>query len=64
MTDKQSMGRPPKGKVPRTARINMRAEPAEKALYERAAKRAGLPVTEWMAERLNRAAKRELGESN
>jgi hypothetical protein len=39
----------------------MRAEPSEKAMYERAAKRAGLALTEWMSERLNRAAKRELG---
>ena len=39
----------------------MRAEPSEKERYEQAAERAGLALTEWMAERLNRAAKRELG---
>jgi uncharacterized protein (DUF1778 family) len=56
------MGRPPKGDVPRTARINLRAEPAEKERYERAAERAGLSLTDWMKERLERAARRELGD--
>jgi uncharacterized protein (DUF1778 family) len=55
------MGRPPKGDVPRTARINMRAEPDEKERYERAAKLAGLSLTDWIKARLERAAKRELG---
>ena len=64
MRIKNKGGRPPKGQVTRTARINMRAEPSEKERYELAAERAGLALTEWMAERLNRAAKRELGGSN
>jgi hypothetical protein len=60
MDAKRPIGRPPKGDDLRTARISMRAEPAEKARYELAAKRAGLSLTEWAKERLDRAATREL----
>ena len=62
MRIKNKGGRPPKGQVTRTARINMRAEPSEKERYERAARKAGLSLTDWMKERLGRAAKRELGD--
>ncbi|MGC1275997.1 MAG: hypothetical protein WBC44_20010 [Planctomycetaceae bacterium] len=55
-------GRPPKGESPQTARIHLRAEPGEKARYERAAEKAGLALAEWIKERLNRAARREIGE--
>ena len=57
-------GRPPKGDESRSARINMRAEPTEKELYERAAAQAGLSLTDWMKGRLVRAARRELGDIN
>jgi hypothetical protein len=60
MDAKRPIGRPPKGDDLRTARISMRAEPAEKERYERAANKAGLSLTEWAKERLDRAASREL----
>lgn len=61
METKRTRGRPPKGEEPRSERINMRTEPAEKERYEKAAERAGLSLTDWMKDRLERAAKRELG---
>jgi uncharacterized protein (DUF1778 family) len=64
MDQKAKMGRPPKGDECRSARIGLRAEPSEKERYERAADKAGLSLTEWMKARLDRAAKRELGDSN
>jgi uncharacterized protein (DUF1778 family) len=62
MEDKPKRGRPPKGAASRSARIDIRAEPSEKERYERAAGKAGLSLTDWMKERLGRAAKRELGD--
>jgi predicted HicB family RNase H-like nuclease len=61
MEPKQKRGRPLKGRTPRTARLNLRAEPSDKERYERAASRAGLSLPDWVKERLDRAAKRELG---
>lgn len=62
MTEKRTRGRPPKGGEAQTARIYMRAEPGEKDRYERAAEKAGVTLTEWVKDRLNRAARREIGE--
>ena len=55
-------GRPPKGERTQTDRINLRAESQEKARFETAARKAGLSLTDWMKDRLRRAAKRELGD--
>lgn len=62
METKRPPGRPPKGGEPQTARIHLRAQPSEKDRYERAAEKAGLPLADWIKERLNRAAKREIGD--
>ena len=56
------MGRPPKGDELRSARINLRAEPSDKERYERAAQKADQTLSDWIKTRLDRAAKRELGE--
>jgi uncharacterized protein (DUF1778 family) len=61
MDDKRPRGRPPKGDGTQTERIGIRTEPDEKHRFERAARKAGVSLTEWMKDRLSRAAKRELG---
>ena len=62
MEQKRRRGRPPKGDVSQTERIGIRAEPDEKNRFERAARKAGVSLTEWMKDRLSRSARRELGE--
>lgn len=62
MDEKRPRGRPPKGDNTQTERIGIRAEPDEKNRFERAARKAGVSLTEWMKDRLSRAAKRELGD--
>ena len=63
--DKEArMGRPPKGDERPSARIGLRGEPSDKDRYERAARKAGLSLTDWMKARLDRAARRELGGSS
>lgn len=62
MEPEATMGRPIKGGEARTARIGLRSEPADKERYERAAKKAGLTLSDWIKARLDRAAKRELGD--
>ncbi len=62
METKRAPGRPPKGGESQTARIHLRAEPSEKNRYERAASKAGVSLADWIKARLNRAAKREVGE--
>jgi len=62
MDEKRPRGRPPKGDGTQTDRINLRAEPEEKARFETAARKAGLSLTDWVKDRLRRAVKRELGE--
>jgi hypothetical protein len=62
MDAKRPLGRPPKGDTLRTDRINLRAEPGDKARYEKAASKADLSLTDWIKNRLDRAAKRELGD--
>jgi uncharacterized protein (DUF1778 family) len=60
MDAKRPLGRPLKGETQKTARINLRAEPDDKARYEKAAAKAGLSLTDWIKSRLDRAASREL----
>jgi predicted HicB family RNase H-like nuclease len=60
MEIKNKGGRPPKGQMTRTARINLRAEPGDKTRYEKAAAKADLSLSDWIKNRLDRAASREL----
>ncbi|MDZ4687482.1 MAG: hypothetical protein SH850_20615 [Planctomycetaceae bacterium] len=62
MKKKHAGGRPPKGDASQTARIYLRSIPTEKARYEKAAQKAGVSMAEWVKDRLNQSAKRELGE--
>jgi predicted HicB family RNase H-like nuclease len=62
MNQKATMGRPPKGDERRSARIGLRAVPSDKERYERAASKAGITLSDWIKTRLDRAAKRELGD--
>lgn len=55
-------GRPPIGEAPKTGRIGIRVEPSDKERYERAAAKSDLSLTEWIKARLDRAAKREIGD--
>jgi len=57
-----SRGRPLKGAASRTGRIGMRIEPSDKERYERAAAQAEMSLTDWIKARLDKAARRELGE--
>jgi uncharacterized protein (DUF1778 family) len=59
-TDERQPGRPPKGDKSQEARLYVRAIDFEKDLLEDAAKAAGLSLSEWVRDRLLRAAKREL----
>lgn len=62
MEPEPKMGRPIKGDEQRSARIGIRAEPDDKNRYQRAAKLAEQTLSDWIKTRLDRAAKRELGE--
>jgi uncharacterized protein (DUF1778 family) len=62
MKQRPKFGRPPKGERTQTDRINLRADPEEKARFETAARKAGLSLTDWMKDRLRRAVRRELGD--
>jgi predicted HicB family RNase H-like nuclease len=55
-------GRPPKPPEERgEERIELRLTTAAKAEWLKAAERAGIPLSAWIRERLDRAAKRENG---
>ena len=56
---KRGPGRPPVREKTQEARIQLRTLDSEKSEYERAAETAGLTLSEWMRNRLDRAAKRE-----
>lgn len=58
--EKRGPGRPPVAGVAQDARIQLRTLGDEKSQYERAASAAKLSLSDWMRDRLNRAAKREL----
>ena len=56
----QRMGRPPRDPAGATSRLHaIRLTDDEKTEYEWAAKAAKLTVSEWMRDRLNKAAKQE-----
>jgi hypothetical protein len=53
-------GRPPRdAKAGATKIVPIRLTDAEKVVYQRAASKAGLTLSEWVRDRLSRAAKRE-----
>jgi uncharacterized protein (DUF1778 family) len=52
-------GRPPKGDEPQAARLYLRAVDEEKNLFEAAAEAAGVSLSEWIRDRLVKAAKKE-----
>lgn len=56
---KTKLGRPPKAPGGLGSVFQIRLSDAEKADYQKAAERAGVPLAEWMRARLNSAAKRE-----
>ena len=47
---------------PKDIRLDMRVSRAEKELYQRAADQDGRPLSNWIRDRLNRAAHAELRE--
>jgi uncharacterized protein (DUF1778 family) len=47
---------------PKDIRLDMRISKGEKELYQRAADQDGRPLSNWIRDRLNRAAREELGE--
>lgn len=54
------MGRPPKsGDKAMTARLEIRADPAEKAAYVEAAQAAGMEVSDWIRATLSAAIRRQ-----
>lgn len=46
----------------KTSRLDLRLTEEEKDLYQRAADQDGRPLSNWIRDRLNRAARVELGE--
>jgi hypothetical protein len=58
--DARQPGRPPIGDEPQAARLYLRAEDADKALFSAAAEAADMKLSEWIRDRLVRAAKAEL----
>ena len=56
---KRGPGRPPVREKTQEARIQLRTLDSEKVEFERAAEFAGITLSQWMRDRLNRAAKRE-----
>ena len=56
----QKPGRPTRDPLGNASKLTqIRLTDAERANYERAAKQADMPVSAWMRDRLNKAAKRE-----
>jgi len=57
--DKRGRGRPPLNDSGTAKYLTIRASEAEREAYREAAERAGMPLSEWVRERLNNAAKRQ-----
>ena len=53
-------GRPPVGEASKGARLYVRAIGDEKQLLEDAAAKAGLTLSDWIRDRLAKAARREI----
>jgi uncharacterized protein (DUF1778 family) len=60
MEDKRTPGRPPSGEKPQNTRLYVRAIDAEKELLEEAARKAGMSLSDWIRDRLTKAAIKEL----
>jgi hypothetical protein len=60
MKKQQKAGRPLKSVMPLTDRLEIRLEPGEKAVYDRAADAAGMERSDWIRAVLNDAAKKAL----
>ena len=64
-TQKSRMGRPPKSPEERKAGIvAFRADEAERSELDQAANAAGMKLSDWIRDRLSKAAKRELKRSS
>jgi uncharacterized protein (DUF1778 family) len=59
MKDKRTPGRPPVGEKPQNTRLYVRAIDSEKELIETAARQAGMTLSDWIRDRLVKAAERE-----
>ncbi len=57
--EKRGRGRPPLNDAGPAKFLTIRASEAEREAYREAAERAEKPLSEWIRERLNSAAKRE-----
>ena len=60
MEEKRTPGRPPIRDKAQNTRLYVRAIDAEKSLLEDAANRAGMSLSDWIRDRLVKAANREL----
>lgn len=60
MDDKRTPGRPPVGDKTQNTRLYVRAIDDEKVLLEEAARLAGMSLSDWIRDRLVKAASREL----
>jgi hypothetical protein len=58
--ENKQLGRPPIGDESQSARLYLRAVDTDKELFEDAAKAAGMRLSEWIRDRLVKAARREL----
>lgn len=64
MDEKRGRGRPSKPPSNSKADIlHLRIGQEERISYQQCAERSGLPLSEWVRDRLNRAAKREAKEA-
>lgn len=60
MDEKSVMGRPPKRGETQDARIQLRLLQSEKEAWEMSANEAGMTLSDWMRDRLNRSAQASL----
>jgi uncharacterized protein (DUF1778 family) len=60
MDEKRTPGRPPVGEKAQNARLYLRAIDTEKELIEDAARQANMTLSDWIRDRLVKAARKEL----
>lgn len=63
MKTTERLGRPTKGSVALTERVEMRMTKAEKQSFVEAAELAGLDLSSWVRMRLRQTARKELGDA-
>lgn len=61
--EKRGRGRPPLNATGTAKFLTIRASENEREAYREAAERAGKPLSEWIRDLLNRAAKRQAKEA-